>query len=150
MFGFGDISFFNKCFNKLIEGLNELPKTHQGYGIIHGDPNPSNFFYSEEDGFSLFDFDHCAYGYRIHDLAVIKRSFPENVFGAVLDGYKKLRPLQAFEKNYIETYSNILLVTKFRDIFNMLEIKRASLDNMKIVALHAYNTIKEINGTPEN
>jgi hypothetical protein len=62
-------------------------------------------------------------------------------------GYENIRPLQANEKIFIKSYSDILLIKKFRDIFNMLEIKNASLDTKKIVTLNAYNTIKEMDET---
>lgn len=147
MFGLGKLSIFNRCYKILIDGLNKLTRTKQTYGIVHGDPNPSNFYFCEKRGFSIFDFDHCAYGYRINDLSVIKLSFPENVYHFVQDGYEHIRPLHDDEKNLIKSYSDILLIKKFKDIFNMLEITDASIDKKKTVTLNAFHTIKKINNT---
>jgi Ser/Thr protein kinase RdoA (MazF antagonist) len=144
MFGLGKLTTSKRYLKILMERLNELPRTNQAYGIIHGDPNPSNFYFCEEKGFSIFDFDHCAYGYRIHDLAVIKLSFPEKIYNFIQDGYEHIRPLQTKEKNFIKTYSDILLIKKFKDIFNMLEITDAGIDKKRRVTLNACNTIERI------
>lgn len=145
-YGLGKLSFFNSHSRSLINNLNKIPIDDKTYGIIHGDPNPSNFFFSNDDGFSLFDFDHCAFGYRIHDLAVIKLSFPEKVYKGVLKGYESTRPLQDVERSGIEMYSNILLIKKFSDIYNMLEITESDESEKYLVTQNAYNTLNVIAG----
>lgn len=141
-FGLGKLTFLNDLSLMLINSINNIPIADETYGIIHGDPNPSNFFFSRMEGFSLFDFDHCAFGYRIHDLAVIKLSYPERVYKEVLKGYELTRPLQIAEKNRIEIYSDILLIKKFSDIYNMLEITSADESKKQLITQNAYNTLQ--------
>ncbi|GHH99456.1 phosphotransferase [Neobacillus kokaensis] len=143
LYGLGNISFFKNHTNKLIDYINNLPIDVNSYGLIHGDLNPSNLYFSNKNGFSLFDFDHCGYGYRIHDLAVIKLSFPDQVYKAILNGYEEIRPLYTVEKNCIEVYSDILLIKKFSDIYNMLEITGGNREQKKLITQNAYNTLKE-------
>ena len=92
----------------------------------------------------MFDFDHCAFRYRIHDLAVIKLSFPELVFQGALKGYEHIRTLKSVEKDCINLYSDILMFKKFSDIFNMLEITGADENEKQLIAHNAYHTLKDI------
>lgn len=143
-FDLGNLSFFKKYSKRLLDGFNSLAMDENSYGIIHGDPNPSNFFYDEESGFSLFDFDHCGYGFRIHDLAVIKLSFPDSVYESIIEGYQSIRRLLDSERNNIELYSEILQIKKFNDIYHMLEITHANESEKKLVTQNAYRTLKSL------
>ena len=87
---------FTDHINGLIDHFAVFPKGNNMFGIIHGDLNPSNIHYSNSQGFTFFDFDHCAFGWRIHDLSVIKLCFPKDIFEAVLEGYTSIR---TFTKN---------------------------------------------------
>jgi Ser/Thr protein kinase RdoA (MazF antagonist) len=144
LFGFGNLSFFSGHSRILIDSINNIPIDEETYGIVHGDPNPSNFYFSNNDGFSLFDFDHCAFGYRIHDLAVIRLSFPEKVYKTVLKGYEQIRTLKSAERDCIKIYSDILLIKKFSDIYNMLDITGADERKKQLITQNAYSTLKDI------
>ena len=104
------------------------------FGIIHGDLNPSNIHYSNSQGFTFFDFDHSAFGWRIHDLSVIKLCFPKDFFEAVLEGYTSIRTLQKIEINSIQFYSDILLIRKFKDILDMGVFKNNSDEKKKFIS----------------
>ncbi|RNA66950.1 phosphotransferase [Alteribacter keqinensis] len=145
-FDFGKLSFFSVRSKTLIDSINDIPMDVDSYGIVHGDPNPSNFFFSNKDGFSLFDFDHSAFGYRIHDLAVIRLSFTKKVYNSVLKGYEQIRPLTIVEKDSIKVYSDILLIKKYSDIYNMFEITGADEEQKQLVTQNAFNTLKEMAG----
>jgi Ser/Thr protein kinase RdoA (MazF antagonist) len=136
--------FFEKHKHTLKDALHQVPINEDTYGLIHGDPNPSNYHYCQEQGFTLYDFDHCGYGFRIHDLAVMKLCFPEGVFHSILSGYESVRPLQDMEKNRLDVYADILLIRKFLDIFNMLEITGKDNNEKRIVTLNAINTLKDL------
>jgi len=143
-YGLCDLSFFEKHKHTLKDALHQIPINEDTYGLIHGDPNPSNYHYCLEQGFTLFDFDHCGYGFRIHDLAVMKLCFPDDVFLSILDGYESVRTLQDMEKKSLDVYGDILLIRKFLDIFNMLEITGKDKNEKSIVTLNAINTLKEL------
>lgn len=149
LFGLGNLHFFRETSRILMEGIEHLPKDDQTYGLVHGDPNPSNFHFCKINGFSLFDFDHCGYGYRIHDLAVVKLSYPVEIYQSVVEGYEGIRTLKGSEKVFIDNYADILSVKKFSDIFNMLEVTGADEATKKLIAQNAMETLGDIlNRTP--
>ncbi|UAL47881.1 phosphotransferase [Sutcliffiella horikoshii] len=150
LFGLGNLDFYRDAAGKLMEGLNRLLKDKETFGLIHGDPNPSNLYFSKTSGFSLFDFDHCGFGYRIHDLAVVKLSYPEDVYDSVVEGYERIRTLHKNEKEFIPLYADILLVKKFSDILNMLEVTGADETTKKSIASNAMKTLKDMSNHEGN
>lgn len=54
----------------LIDYLQSLPQEPEGFGLIHQDPHAGNFFVDEDYHITLFDFDDCAYGHFIYDIAM--------------------------------------------------------------------------------
>jgi Ser/Thr protein kinase RdoA (MazF antagonist) len=55
----------------LKEHLFALPQDSDGYGMIHQDAHPGNFFVDEDYTITLFDFDDCVYGHFIYDIAMV-------------------------------------------------------------------------------
>ena len=53
-----------------IQYLQSLPQDKEGYGLIHQDAHGGNFFVDEDYNITLFDFDDCAYGHFIYDIAM--------------------------------------------------------------------------------
>lgn len=51
--------------------LQSLPRVPEGYGMIHQDAHPGNFFVTEDFDLTLFDFDDCVYGHFIYDIAMV-------------------------------------------------------------------------------
>jgi Ser/Thr protein kinase RdoA (MazF antagonist) len=51
--------------------LFSLPKDRDGYGMIHQDAHPGNFFVDDDYTITLFDFDDCVYGHFIYDIAMV-------------------------------------------------------------------------------
>jgi len=87
---------------RIIERLKQLPRTPEGYGVIHADLHPHNFCFA--DGrITAFDFDNCEYAWFVKDIAVIlfyvaraeprgKREEAVAAFLApFLEGYRELR-----------------------------------------------------------
>jgi Ser/Thr protein kinase RdoA (MazF antagonist) len=140
-----DITFFNTRANLMYEQFNQLPSTNEAFGLIHGDLNPSNVHYSPVHGFKIFDFDHCAYGWRIHDLAVIRLCFDNSVYKAVLNGYQSVRPLSSIEEKSIDMYSDVLLIRKSKDILDMLEVNKNSIEEKTKVVIKAIETLRILN-----
>ncbi|MCJ8012210.1 phosphotransferase [Paenibacillus sp. KQZ6P-2] len=140
-----DISFFKTCANFMLERINQLPITSEVFGLIHGDLNPSNIHYSPEHGFKIFDFDHCAYGWRIHDLAVIRLCFDYSTYESILNGYQSVRPLSSIEEKSIDVYSDVLLLRKSKDILDMLEVNKNSKEEKTTVVINAIETLRILN-----
>ena len=55
----------------LMAHFHSLPKPADGYGMIHQDPHPGNFHVDEEGRITFFDFDDCAYGWFVNDIALV-------------------------------------------------------------------------------
>lgn len=51
--------------------LRSLPRDADGFGIIHQDAHPGNFFVDDQYTLTLFDFDDCVYGHFIYDIAMV-------------------------------------------------------------------------------
>lgn len=125
----GDLDFFTPYAKYLYSQLHELPINDESYGIIHGDLNPSNIHVDKNGNITIFDFDHCAYGWRIHDLAVIKLCFEKNTYDNILDGYTYEKSLSKTEIRLIEVYSKTLIIRKYKDVLSMLIISSNAISN---------------------
>ena len=72
------------------------------YGIIHGDLHLGNIHFNENQ-ITLFDFDHCAYGWRAYDL-VTSFFLPEAQRESFFKGYETLRPLTQNERTMLPIF----------------------------------------------
>jgi Ser/Thr protein kinase RdoA (MazF antagonist) len=86
----------------IIERLNRLPSSPDGYGLIHADIHPHNFCF-DEGRITIFDFDNSEYAWFVKDIAVIlfyvaRAERPEHRDDAAaaflapfLEGYREIR-----------------------------------------------------------
>lgn len=81
---------------ELIDVVRGLPGANGAYGIIHADLHPHNAHF-DGDTPTLFDFDHCAYGWRAYDVAVMGATMHDEAWKAALAGYESVRPLSRDE-----------------------------------------------------
>ncbi len=58
-------------YRAVLAHLRRLPRDTDGYGMIHQDAHPGNFFVDDEYRLTLFDFDDCVYGHFIYDIAMV-------------------------------------------------------------------------------
>ena len=58
-------------YRSVFERLRRLPRNSNGYGMIHQDAHPANFFVDDEYNLTLFDFDDCVHGHFIYDIAMV-------------------------------------------------------------------------------
>ncbi len=114
--------FFDSYAKRLYCKLNEIPLNENTFGLIHGDLNPSNIHVNKEGNVTIFDFDHCTRGLRIHDLAVIKLCFDDKTYNLILNNYKLKRNISVLEEQNIDTYSKSLLLRKYKDVISMQRI----------------------------
>ncbi len=76
-----------------------LPMDRDSYGMIHQDAHMGNFFVDDDLNITLFDFDECAYGHFIYDIAMAlfyasfwgkdTREFTAGFMPAFLRGYRE-------------------------------------------------------------
>jgi len=122
-------------FAYLRAAVESLGKTPGGYGIIHGDCHSPNL-HLDGDRPTLFDFDHCAYGWRAYDLASCFLSLeqpadasgmlnppPESPWGSFLQGYGSVRAPLSGELEAIPAFSALRAVW---DIGNVIANARGA------------------------
>ncbi len=84
-------------FQELKPYFDTLPKDRDGYGLIHHDAHGGNYFVHEGQ-MTLFDFDDCAYGWFIYDIAVV-------FFGELMWKTKNREAVEQFTKKFLTGYS---------------------------------------------
>lgn len=58
-------------FREVLNHLDRLPRTADGYGLIHQDAHPGNFLVTGDGQITLFDFDDCVYAWYVYDVAMV-------------------------------------------------------------------------------
>lgn len=110
----GDVAFLYPYAEQFRQQVKALPRAAPTYGLIHCDLHGQNIFSDKAAGFTIIDFDHCAYGWRIYDIA--GSSGNPQIFNAVLSGYESVRPMSDIEKQLAPTFA------KFREIWDIGDI----------------------------
>jgi len=80
--------------------VHTLPKDRDSYGLVHTDLHGGNFFVDAGSGIiTVFDFDDCAYGWYVMDIAM-------NLFDAVVlyAGFDEAKFATRFLKSYLRGY----------------------------------------------
>ncbi|HEY8088539.1 MAG TPA: phosphotransferase [Polyangiaceae bacterium] len=105
---------------EIVRRLNALPRSADGYGLIHADLHPHNFCF-DEGRITVFDFDNCEYAWFVKDIAVIlfyvARAEPADrrdeaaaaFLGPFLEGYRELRPC---ERAWLEAIPDMLALQR--------------------------------------
>jgi amicoumacin kinase len=105
---------------EIVRRLNRLPRTPDGYGLIHADLHPHNFCF-DEGRITVFDFDNSEYAWFVKDVAVIlfyvaraesadRRDAAAAAFLApFLDGYREVRPC---EREWLEAIPDMLALQR--------------------------------------
>jgi Ser/Thr protein kinase RdoA (MazF antagonist) len=93
-------------YRAVLSHLRGLPRDPGGYGMIHQDAHPGNFFVDDNDTLTLFDFDDCVYGHFIYDIAMVlfymatdepdKAAFTAGFMPVFLSGYREENRLDPF------------------------------------------------------
>ena len=88
-----------------IKKIQKIGNENGEFGIIHADMHNGNFHFHGED-LTLFDFDHCAYGWRVYDLAIAQH-FPEVQRKSIIEGYESRRSLSSEERDCLKDFGNL-------------------------------------------
>ena len=97
----------------LVTTVRTLETHGDEFGIIHGDLHPSNVHF-QGDQITLFDFDHCAYGWRAYDLAPLA-VLPKEQYEKFMEGYESVRPLSEQERESLPTFKKLRRLWNFGD-----------------------------------
>ena len=98
----------------LVSAVKSLSVDNDEYGIIHGDLHPGNMHF-QGNQVTLFDFDHCGYGWRAYDLAPFYHA-PDAHRKAFLQGYETLRPLTEGERDCLPVFAKLRMLWDAGDV----------------------------------
>lgn len=88
-----------------IERINSIGKDGDKFGIIHADMHLGNIHFRGNE-LTIYDFDHCAYGWRAYDLAA-SYGLPEAQRDSMIKGYESRRPLSQEERDSLQDLGNL-------------------------------------------
>lgn len=108
----------------LVSAVKSLSIDNDEYGIIHGDLHPGNMHF-QGDQVTLFDFDHCGYGWRAYDLAPFYYA-PEAYQKAFFQGYEALRPLTQGERDCLPIFAKLRMLWDIGDMLATEELRASS------------------------
>lgn len=101
------IAFLDDLANELTKKISNVEITQSSYGIIAGDVHGSNQHFTADNKLTMFDFEFCAYGHRVYDIATFrwaKGANNEERWQSFLQGYQTVRVLTNSEHESIETF----------------------------------------------
>tara|TARA_Y100000588_G_scaffold177449_1_gene191473 strand:+ start:37922 stop:38338 length:417 start_codon:yes stop_codon:yes gene_type:complete len=116
----GDSSFFRTTADRVLGQIERIPKAIRAYGLIHADLHRFNIHYDERAGFTVYDFDHCRYGWRVADLVVIGQALQAPPF---IEGYESVRPLSGAEQAAIPAFTQARDICDIGDHLAMRSVK---------------------------
>ena len=115
------LDFFEPTYRELLNRVNLLAETTENFGLIHGDLNETNIHFDKEIGFTIFDFDHCGYGWRVYDLTPFWDV--DARFGQFfIEGYESIRIIPHLEKDLIPTFAILRDIWDMGDILRMMPV----------------------------
>lgn len=88
-----------------VDSINRIGLGNDEFGVIHADLHPGNIHF-HGDSLTMFDFDHCAYGWRAYDLA-IAYGYPKAQRDSMIRGYESQRPLSSEERECLQDFANL-------------------------------------------
>ena len=97
-----------------IDRINSIGTDGDRFGIIHADLHLGNVHFRGNE-FTIFDFDHCAYGWRAYDLA-ISNGLPKAQRDSMVEGYESRRPLSQEERDSLQDLANLRNLWDIGDI----------------------------------
>lgn len=93
------------------KAISNAPDESLDFGICHGDMHGGNMHIDDSQQVTFFDFEECAFGYRVYDLATLKWGTSlgnderrAQRWPALLEGYESVRPLSHVEKSLVDSF----------------------------------------------
>ena len=116
------LSFLERTARQLKEQVQRLSRDGGAYGIIHADLHGRNNHITLDNRLTLFDFDHCGFGWRAYDLAVFVGGQALEIREAFVEGYQSVRRLSDAELAAIPTFVKIRPIWDTGDILAMAHL----------------------------
>lgn len=91
--------------DELVQAVKKIDLDQDQFGIIHGDLHTGNVHFQDNE-LVIFDFDHCAYGWRAYDISICL-FLPREKGDSMLRGYESMRPLSKEERNCLPVFSKL-------------------------------------------
>ncbi len=114
----------------VFEYVQSLPKDRDSYGMIHADLHGGNFFVDvETNTITIFDFDDCAYGWYVMDIAMSVfdmlvlypgpdyETFAARFLQSYLKGYRTENTLSAFWLNQLPYFLKLLEIGVYTQVY---------------------------------
>lgn len=101
--------FLDELADELTQQISTIQLKEGCYGIIAGDVHGYNQHFTDDNQITMFDFEFCAYGYRMYDLATFKWGRCSNnieLWEAFLNGYQSICKLSDEEIKTIDVFVN--------------------------------------------
>ncbi len=141
---------------EILNMLRQLPVDPDGYGLIHGDPDPWNFFMHSGE-VTFIDFDDACYHWYAFDVAVAvwnavlaagvidQESFAKHVWTQFYRGYRQESKLSAFWLKQIPMFLQLRVMQDYTQAYMTWD-----LDNLKDWQRYLLNQQRQSieNGTP--
>lgn len=111
-----EMDVFRATADRVQQDLQELGEDINVFGIIHRDLHLNNFLFHNEDVY-VVDFEMCGWGHYLFDLALTLLSLegqkhPTPLQSALLEGYRRERPLPQEQWRYIDAFVAMRIVQK--------------------------------------
>jgi len=97
-----------------IDCVNSIGTDGDAFGVIHADMHLGNIHF-RGNNLTIFDFDHCAYGWRAYDLSVAY-GLPLAQRVSMIEGYESKRPLSRAERDSLQSLANLRNLWDIGDI----------------------------------
>lgn len=102
-----ELKILDQLTDKLRQQISKVDRTKETYGVIAGDMHGYNQHFTKDNQLTMFDFEFCAYGYKIYDIATFRWSRGSDnteLWNAFLNGYQSVRKLNESEMEAIEVF----------------------------------------------
>ena len=109
LFSHRDLSVFDAAIRELCSQMEQIGKSSEVFGMIHGDCQPANFLFHGQN-VHFIDFSDCGLGYYLYDcvptLSYLRhRPDFQTRWNAFFNGYQKVRALPVDYKAQFETFT---------------------------------------------
>jgi Ser/Thr protein kinase RdoA (MazF antagonist) len=115
---------------RLFEVVQTLPKDEDSYGMIHADLHGGNFFVDVDTStITIFDFDDCAYGWFVMDIAMSvfdmlvlypgpdREVFIERFLQSYLKGYRTENTINVFWLGQLPYFLKLLEIGVYTQVY---------------------------------
>lgn len=103
--------YLNKLKKDFVKTFKEVKKEDLSFGLCHGDLQPENIHFTDDNKVIFFDFDLMGKGFQAYDIGVFmwydhKNKTPE-IIKSFLEGYESIRKLSVAEHRLLPYFSTL-------------------------------------------